>query len=92
MPVTLYGQMYYKPIEACRIAGVTRDTFMRWVHFGTLPYTGKNQVNAQLDTKAQRLFREQGLIDSYRIYQLKSDVKKVKRNVYLRNGKRIEIL
>ena len=92
MPVTLYGQMYYKPIEACRVAGITRDTFMRWVQYGTLPYTEKNQVSAQLDVKAHRIFREQGLVDSHRIDQLKTDVKKVKRNVFLRNGKRIDIL
>ena len=92
MPVTLYGQIYYKPIEACRAAGVSRGTFLRWVHYGTLPYTERNQVSAQLDMKDQRLFREQGLINTCRIDQLKSDVKKVKRNIFLRNGKRIDIL
>lgn len=92
MPITLYGQVYYKPVEACRVAGVTRGTFLRWAHYGTLPYTDKNQVSAQLDTKAQRMFREQGLVDSRRIDQLKADVKKVKRNMFLRSGKRIDIL
>ena len=92
MPVTLYGQTYYKPVEACRIAGVTRGTFLRWVQQGTLPYTERSHVVAQLDTKAQRIYREQGLIESRQIDLLKTDVKKVKRNVFLRNGKRIDIL
>jgi hypothetical protein len=92
MPVTLFGQTYYKPVEVCRIAGMTRDTFLRWVQYGTLPYTEKNQVSAQLDTNAHRMLREQGLVDSRHVDQLKTDVKKVKRNVFLRIGKRIEIL
>jgi hypothetical protein len=92
MPVTLYGQTYYKSVEACRVAGVTKGTFLRWVQYGILPYTDRNQVSAQLDMKDQRLFREQGLINTRRIDQLKSDVKKVKRNIFLRNGKRIDIL
>ena len=92
MPVTLYGQRYYKPVEVCRIAGVTRGTFLRWVHHGTLPYTDKKQISAQLDTNDQRMFREQGLVGSRRVDQLKADVKKVKRNVFLQNGKRIDIL
>jgi hypothetical protein len=92
MPVTLYGQIYYKPVEVCRVAGMTRGTFLRWVQYGTLPYTDKNQVSARLDSNAQRMFREQGLVDSRRVDQLKTDVKKVKRNVFLRNGKRIDIL
>ncbi|MEJ2740796.1 MAG: hypothetical protein P8105_13400 [Dehalococcoidia bacterium] len=92
MVVSLYGETFYKPVEACRAAGITRGTFMRWVHYGTLPYTDRRQVNSQLDMKDQRMFREQGLISTRRIDQLKSDVKKVKRNVFLRNGKRIDIL
>lgn len=92
MPVSLYGQIYYKPVEACRIAGITRGTFLRWVHYGILPYTDRNQVSAQLDTKARRTFREQGLVDSRCIDQLKIDVKKVKRSVFLKNGKRIDTL
>jgi predicted site-specific integrase-resolvase len=92
MPITLYGQTYYKPVEACRAAGVSRGTFMRWIYYGTLPYTEKSQVSARLDMKDHRMFREQGLVSTHRIDQLKSDVKKVKRNLFLRNGKRIDIL
>ena len=92
MVVSLYGQTYYKPVEACRTAGITRGTFIRWVHYGTLPYTERSQVSSQLDMRDQRMFREQGLISTRRIDQLKNDVKKVKRNIFLRNGKRIEIL
>jgi predicted site-specific integrase-resolvase len=92
MPVTLYGQTYYRPVEACRVAGITRGTFLRWVQYGTLPYTDKGQVSAHLDTKDQRIFREQGLVETRRIDQLKTDVKKVKRTVFLRNGKHIDML
>ena len=92
MTVILYGQSYYRPVEACRAAGISRGTFMRWIYYGTLPYTEKSQVRARLDMKDQYLFRERGLVSTRHVDQLKADVKKVKRNIFLRNGKRIDIL
>ena len=35
MPVTLGGRTYYQTGEACRLAGVSRNTFFRWVREGS---------------------------------------------------------
>lgn len=31
MPITIRGKTYYKTQEACKLAGVSRSTFMRWL-------------------------------------------------------------
>ena len=31
MPIKLNGNEYYRTAEACAIAGVSRNTFLRWV-------------------------------------------------------------
>jgi hypothetical protein len=35
MPVTLNGQTYYKTAEVCRMVGISRTTFFRWLKAGT---------------------------------------------------------
>jgi len=34
MPAVLDGETYYRTSEACRIAGISRSTLLRWVHDG----------------------------------------------------------
>jgi len=34
MPVRINGQTYYQTAEACRIAGISKNTFLRWVREG----------------------------------------------------------
>ena len=35
MPTTLGGETYHRTAEACRIAGVSKNTFLRWVRKGS---------------------------------------------------------
>jgi len=34
MPVTVNGVTYYRTAEVCRIVGITKNTFFRWVREG----------------------------------------------------------
>ena len=34
MPISLKGETYYRTAEACRIAGTSKNTFLRWVREG----------------------------------------------------------
>ena len=36
MPVKLNGQTYYRSAEVCRIIGISRTTFFRWLKEGIL--------------------------------------------------------
>lgn len=36
MPVEIKGETYYRTSEACRIAGIGRSTFLRWLRKGTM--------------------------------------------------------
>ena len=35
MPVEIKGQIYYRTTEACKMAGISRNTFLRWVREGS---------------------------------------------------------
>ena len=37
MPIKLNGETYYHTDEACRIAGTSKNTFLRWVKEGRYP-------------------------------------------------------
>jgi excisionase family DNA binding protein len=37
MPQTKNGIVYYQTNEACRLAGISRATFFRWLKEGTIP-------------------------------------------------------
>ena len=52
MPVVLAGQRYYKTSEACRMAGMSRNTFFRWVREGSFADA------KQRDRHGWRLFTE----------------------------------
>ena len=92
MSTTLYGKTYYNTIESCRIAGLTKATFLRWAKYGVLPYVERKSSITQLDIKSRQFFNEQGLVKLQDIQRLKHVIVKLKRNVYLRSGKRIDIL
>lgn len=34
MPVKINGKTFYQTTEACRISGISRNTFLRWVKSG----------------------------------------------------------
>jgi predicted site-specific integrase-resolvase len=36
MPQTINGTVYYQTNEACRLAGISRATFFRWLKEGTI--------------------------------------------------------
>jgi predicted site-specific integrase-resolvase len=55
MPTKLNGQKYYRTAEACAIAGISRNTFLRWVRLGTFA-----DVETR-DRKGWRLFTEEDL-------------------------------
>jgi predicted site-specific integrase-resolvase len=35
MPVIVNGKKYYRTAEVCRIVGISRSTFFRWLRSGT---------------------------------------------------------
>jgi len=37
MPVVINGKTYYRTAEACRIAGISKNTLFRWIRAGTFP-------------------------------------------------------
>ena len=52
MPVTVNGHTYYRTAEACAIAGISRNSFLRWVReqsFTDVEY---------IDRRGWRLFTE----------------------------------
>ena len=34
MPITIDGQMYYRTAEVCRLIGMSKTTFFRWLKEG----------------------------------------------------------
>ncbi|MBN1857206.1 MAG: helix-turn-helix domain-containing protein [Dehalococcoidia bacterium] len=35
MPVPIHGEHFYRTAEACELAGISRNTFLRWVREGS---------------------------------------------------------
>lgn len=55
MPVALNGQNYYRTAEVCRIVGMSKNTFLRWVRDGSF-------VDVEYrDRRGWRLFTEDDL-------------------------------
>ncbi len=52
MPIRINGQNYYWTAEACRLAGTSRNTFLRWVREGLIPDVKRR------DRRGWRLFSE----------------------------------
>jgi len=55
MPTTIRGTLYYRTSEACRIAGISKNTFFRWLRSGDF-----DDVSTA-DRHGWRLFTEQDL-------------------------------
>jgi excisionase family DNA binding protein len=65
MPVALNGQNYYRTAEVCRIVGMSKNTFLRWVRDGSF-------ADVQYrDRRGWRLFTEDDL------NRLKAEVNRV---------------
>ncbi len=52
MPVEIKGETYYRTSEACRLAGIGRSTFLRWLRKGAM-----NDASHR-DKRGWRLFTE----------------------------------
>ena len=55
MPVKINGVEYYRTQEACTLAGITKNTFLRWVARGSF-----RDVNHR-DRRGWRLFTKEDL-------------------------------
>jgi len=53
MPVAINGQRYYRTSEACRMAGISRTTLLRWLREGNL------KLPVYRDRRKWRLFTEE---------------------------------
>jgi DNA-binding transcriptional MerR regulator len=56
MTISLDGKTYYRTAEACRLAGISRNTYFRWLREGLLPDVGIR------DRRGWRLFTEEDLL------------------------------
>ena len=65
MSAILNGETYYSTSEACQIAGISRSTFLRWVHAGIVKDTSCR------DRRGWRLF------STYEIIALKIEAERV---------------
>lgn len=52
MPITINGQTYYRTAEACRMVGISKNTFLRWVREGSFRDVERR------DRRGWRLFTE----------------------------------
>jgi excisionase family DNA binding protein len=56
MTISLDGKTYYRTAEACKLAGISRNTYFRWLREGLLPDVGMR------DRRGWRLFTEEDLL------------------------------
>jgi excisionase family DNA binding protein len=56
MTISLDGKTYYRTAEACKLAGISRNTYFRWLREGLLPDVGVR------DRRGWRLFTEEDLL------------------------------
>ena len=56
MPIVVTGKTYYRTAEACRIAGISKNTLFRWVREGLFPDV------KQRDRRGWRLFTEEEVV------------------------------
>jgi len=66
MPIKINGIEYYRTNEACLLAGITKNTFLRWVTNGSYPDV------AYRDRRGWRLFTRED------VERLKAEVNKVR--------------
>ena len=67
MPIRINGETYYRTAEACRIAEISKNTFLRWAKAGKFP-----DVESR-DRRGWRVFTEDEL------ERLKAEVNKIQR-------------
>ncbi len=60
MPTTIRGITYYRTAEACRVAGISKNTFFRWLR------SGEFEDVATADRHGWRLFSD---ADIERLYE-----------------------
>ena len=65
IPAILDGETYYRTSEACRMAGISRSTFLRWVSDGIV------EDAAYRDRRGWRLF------SAYEIIALKIEAGRI---------------
>ncbi len=65
MPIRVSGSTYYWTAEACRMAGTSKNTFLRWVKEGRLPDTERR------DRRGWRIFAE------HEVEKLKVEVNRI---------------
>jgi len=68
MPLNLNSKTYYRTAEACNIAGMSKNTFLRWVKEGIFP-----DVQYR-DRRGWRLFTEADLT------RLKTEMHRIDKN------------
>ena len=56
MPTTIRGTLYYRTAEACNTAGISKNTFFRWLR------TGEFADVRTVDRHGWRLFTEEDLV------------------------------
>jgi len=61
MPLTINGKTYYRTAEACRLVGISKNTFFRWVRekqFPDVRYRDKRGWRLFTDDEVNRLILE----------------------------------
>ncbi len=71
MPVTINSKTYYRTAEVCKVVGISRNTFFRWIREGAFEDV-KN-----VDRRGWRLFSQEDL------KRLRREVNKTRLNVKL---------
>jgi DNA-binding transcriptional MerR regulator len=56
MTISLDGKTYYRTAEVCKLAGISRNTYFRWLRERLLPDVGMR------DRRGWRLFTEEDLL------------------------------
>ena len=67
MSIRFDGVNYYRPAEACQIAGISKNTLLRWIKEGSFPEARHR------DRRGWRLFTKA------EVYSLKAEANKIQR-------------
>ena len=77
MPVEINGVLYYRTKEACSLAGITKNTFLRWVSTGDYPdvsYRDRRQWRLFSEKDVRKLKAEANKIQLGRQRQTESEL------------------
>ncbi len=67
MPLVITGKTYYRTAEACQMAGVSKNTLLRWIREGQFPDV------KQRDRRGWRLFTKK------EVDELKAEFNKIQK-------------